>query len=53
MRDLAGRLPDGWDDPDPAAVAEDAILARLLVLNLQRAGGPSERRGGEGATAAR
>jgi hypothetical protein len=27
----------GWDDPDPAAVPEDAILARLLALNLERA----------------
>jgi hypothetical protein len=22
-----------WDDADPAAVAEDAILSRLLALN--------------------
>lgn len=28
----------GWDDPDPAAVDEDTILARLLALNLERAG---------------
>ncbi len=28
----------GWDDPDPAAVPEDTILARLLALNLERAG---------------
>ena len=27
----------GWDDPDPAAVEEDTILARLLALNLERA----------------
>ena len=27
----------GWEDADPAAVAEDAILARLLALNLARA----------------
>ncbi len=27
----------GWDDPDPAAVEEDVILARLLALNLERA----------------
>ncbi|HEX7121404.1 MAG TPA: type IIL restriction-modification enzyme MmeI, partial [Gemmatimonadaceae bacterium] len=27
----------GWDDPDPAAVDEDTILARLLALNLERA----------------
>ena len=27
----------GWDDPDPAAVVEDTILARLLALNLDRA----------------
>jgi hypothetical protein len=26
----------GWDDPDPAAVEEDAILSRLLALNLER-----------------
>lgn len=26
----------GWDDPDPAAVSEDTILSRLLVLNLER-----------------
>ncbi len=28
----------GRDDPDPSAVPDDAILARLLVLNLERAG---------------
>jgi hypothetical protein len=28
----------GWDDPDPATVEEDTILARLLALNLERAG---------------
>ncbi len=28
----------GWDDPDPATVDEDTILARLLALNLERAG---------------
>jgi hypothetical protein len=28
----------GWDDPDPAAVAEDELLARLLALNLARVG---------------
>ena len=28
----------GWDDPDPAAVEEDAILGRLLALNRGRAG---------------
>ena len=28
----------GWDDPDPAAVDEDTILSRLLVLNGERAG---------------
>jgi hypothetical protein len=27
----------GWDDPGPAAVDEDTILARLLVLNGERA----------------
>jgi hypothetical protein len=26
----------GWDDPDPLAVPEDEILARLLALNAQR-----------------
>lgn len=26
----------GWDDPEPAAVPEDEILARLLALNLER-----------------
>jgi len=26
----------GWDDPAPAAVPEDAILARLLALNGER-----------------
>lgn len=28
----------GWDDPDPAEVPDDEILARLLALNLERAG---------------
>jgi hypothetical protein len=27
----------GWEDDEPAAVAEDAILARLLSLNARRA----------------
>jgi type II restriction/modification system DNA methylase subunit YeeA len=27
----------GWDDPDPATVAEDVILGRLLALNGERA----------------
>ena len=27
----------GWDDPDPATVDEDTILARLLALNVERA----------------
>ena len=27
----------GWDDPDPSAVDEDTILARLLALNVERA----------------
>jgi hypothetical protein len=32
----------GWDDADPAAVPEDAILGRLLALNGARAAaGPS------------
>jgi hypothetical protein len=26
----------GWEDADPAAVAEDAILGRLLALNGER-----------------
>jgi len=26
----------GWNDPAPAAVEEDALLARLLALNLAR-----------------
>ncbi len=26
----------GWDDPEPASVEEDTILARLLALNLER-----------------
>ncbi len=29
----------GWDDPVPAEVEEDTILARLLALNLERASG--------------
>ena len=28
----------GWDDPDPAASPQETILARLLALNLARAG---------------
>ena len=28
----------GRDDPDPAAVPGDEVLARLLALNLERAG---------------
>jgi type II restriction/modification system DNA methylase subunit YeeA len=28
----------GWDDADPSAVPEDEVLARLLALNLERAG---------------
>jgi type II restriction/modification system DNA methylase subunit YeeA len=28
----------GWDDTDPEAVPEDTVLARLLALNLERAG---------------
>jgi len=26
----------GWDDPVPAEVEEDTILARLLALSLER-----------------
>jgi hypothetical protein len=29
----------GWDDADPAAVAEDAIVARVLALNRATASG--------------
>jgi hypothetical protein len=29
----------GWEDADPAAVSENAILARLLGLNSRRAVG--------------
>jgi hypothetical protein len=29
----------GWDDPDPAVVDEDTILARLLALNSERSAG--------------
>jgi hypothetical protein len=35
--DRAVRAAYGWDDPDPATVEEDAILARLLALNGERA----------------
>jgi hypothetical protein len=28
----------GWDDPDPATVEENTILARLLALNRERTG---------------
>lgn len=31
----------GWDDPDPATVDEDTILARLLALNLERSSPPA------------
>ncbi len=34
----------GWDDPDPAATEEDAILARLLALNLERSELPATSR---------
>ena len=37
--DRAAWAATGWDDADPAAVDDDAILARLLALNLARAGG--------------
>jgi len=33
----------GWDDPDPGAVSEDTILARLLALNLERMEGDGDR----------
>ncbi len=31
----------GWEDADPASVDEDTILARVLALNLERAGASS------------
>ncbi len=34
----------GWDDPDPATVAEDVILGRLLTLNGERAARPQATR---------
>ena len=44
----------GWADPDPAAVPEDEVLARLLALNLERTGnaggGGADRNGGEDGT---
>ena len=42
--DRAVQAAYGWDDPDPAAVPEDVILARLLALNLARAGAASASR---------
>lgn len=39
----------GWDDPDPAAVPDDTILARLLALNLARAGTATGAVAGEAA----
>lgn len=39
----------GWDDPDPAVVAEETILARLLALNLARAGQMAFEAGAAGA----
>ncbi len=35
--DRAAWAAYGWDDPDPAQVDEDTILARLLALNVERA----------------
>jgi len=32
----------GWDDPEPATVDEDTILARLLTLNRERASSTSD-----------
>jgi type II restriction/modification system DNA methylase subunit YeeA len=29
----------GWDDPDPAATTDEAILTRLLALNQERSSG--------------
>jgi hypothetical protein len=31
-------LESGWEDADLGAVSEDDLLARLLALNLARAG---------------
>jgi len=38
VRDRAVWAAYGWDDPDPATVDDDTILAHLLALNLERAG---------------
>ena len=53
--DRAVWAASGWDDPDPAAVEDDAILARLLALNLERAerAGRRGRGGAEEAPAVR
>ncbi len=37
--DRAVQAAYGWDDPDPAAVPDDTVLARLLALNLERSTG--------------
>jgi len=37
--DRAVWAASGGDDPDPATVAQDAYLARLLALNVERRGG--------------
>ena len=42
--DRAVGAADGWGDADPATEEEDAILARLLALNLARAVGAWRRR---------
>ncbi|MDQ3512170.1 MAG: hypothetical protein M3462_00670 [Chloroflexota bacterium] len=36
--DRAVQAAYGWDDPDQAAVPDDTTLARLLAMNLARAG---------------
>lgn len=41
--DRAAWAAYAWDDPDPAAEDEETILARLLALNLARAGTGSNR----------
>jgi len=34
--DRAVRAVCGWDDPEPTAVVEDAVLGRRLALNRER-----------------
>jgi len=42
----------GWEDDDPAEVAADEILARLLALNLERSGAVTSRHGPGAAASA-